>query len=121
MSTASGLVLLDTAILVHVLRDDGLGRRVGVEHSLQTRPDKPLISIVTVGEALAFARKRSWGERRVEKLRELLRQLVVVDINSAEVLEMYAAIDAFCEARGRKPGKNDLWIAATSAAAKATC
>ena len=32
---------------------------------------------------------------------------------------MYADIDAYCEAHGRKLGKNDLWIAATSAVAKA--
>ena len=69
MNTTSGLVLLDTSILVHVMRDDGLGRKVGADHSLQSRPDKPLISIVTVGEALAFARKRSWGEKKVEKLK----------------------------------------------------
>jgi tRNA(fMet)-specific endonuclease VapC len=115
----SGLVLLDTSILIHVLRDSGLGKKVSADHGLRTRPEKPLISIVTVGEALAFARKKSWGEKKTEQLKALLRQLVIVDINSADVLEKYADIDAFCESQGRKPGKNDLWIAATSAVASA--
>jgi tRNA(fMet)-specific endonuclease VapC len=111
---SGGPVLLDTGILVHLMRNDALAKKAAEDHSLSTRVDKPLICVVSVGEALAFARKRSWGAPRVEKLVELLRQLVVVDINSAEVLEAYASVDAWCHSNGKVLGKNDLWIAATS-------
>jgi tRNA(fMet)-specific endonuclease VapC len=111
------LVLLDTSILVHVSRNDGLGKRVIADHSLTTRTDKPLISVVTIGELLAFARKRNWGRPKVDHLKEMLRQLVVVDINSSDVLEKYAEIDAWCHVNGRSLSKNDLWIAATTSIA----
>lgn len=113
---ASSLVLLDTSILIHLLKATALGTRVAGEHGLRSRGDRPLLSIVSVGEALAFAKKRGWGEAKVTKLRELIQQLVIVDINPTEVLESYASIDAFCERQGRQLGKNDLWIAATAAA-----
>lgn len=119
MTPVSGLVLLDTSLLIHLLGATALGARAASEHSLRSRSERPLISIVTVGEALAFARKRGWGAPRVTTLRELIQQLVIVDIHSDEVLQNYAAFDAFCEAHGRALGKNDLWIAATAAAAGA--
>lgn len=119
MSPASSLILLDTNIILHLLRASVLGDKVATEHSLRGRSERPLISIVSVGEALAFAKKRGWGAPKVAQLREQLHQLVIVDINTADVLEHYASLDAFCESHGRALGKNDLWIAATAAAADA--
>ncbi len=119
MSPASSLILLDTNIVLHLLRASALGSKVDNEHSLRSRSERPLISIVSIGEALAFAKKRSWGAKKVVQLREQLQQLVIVDINSADVLEHYAALDAFCESHGKALGKNDLWIAATAAASDA--
>ena len=116
MTSPQGLVLLDTTLLVHLLRATTLGARAADEHSLRGRNERSLCSIVTVGEALALARKRGWGTPKVTKLRELIQQLVIVDIHSTEVLEQYASLDAFCEAQGRVLGKNDLWIAATAVA-----
>jgi tRNA(fMet)-specific endonuclease VapC len=116
VTPASGLLLLDTSVLLHLLRATALGSRIADEHSLKNRGERPLTSIVCVGEALAFAKKRGWGAPRVSKLHELIHQLVIVDINSIEILEGYATADAFCEGRGKVLGKNDLWIAATAAA-----
>lgn len=116
MTPASGLVLLDTNILIHLLRATALGARAASEHALRSRSERPLLSIVTVGEALAFARKRGWGTPKVTALWELIQQFVIVDIHSDEVLEHYATLDAFREAHGRALGKNDLWISATAAA-----
>jgi tRNA(fMet)-specific endonuclease VapC len=44
---------------------------------------------------------------------------VVVDIRSQSVLEKYAEIDAYMVAHGHVVGDNDVWIAATAAAAGA--
>lgn len=73
-----------------------------------------MISAVTVGELLAFARKRGWGRPKLERLEELANELVVVDIGSRALLERYAEIDCFCEENGKTLNKNDLWIAATA-------
>lgn len=116
MTPATGLLLLDTSVLIHLLRATALGSRIIDEHSLRNRGERPLTSIISVGEAMAFAKKRGWGTPKVSKLHELIHQLVIVDINSTEVLESYATADAFCEGRGKALGKNDLWIAATAAA-----
>ncbi len=120
MIPAGDLVLLDTSVLIHLLRDTSLGKRILKEQALETRAEKPVISVVTVGELLAFAKKRGWGTRKIERLEELVSSIVVADIRPRPILDKYAEIDAFCEANGRALGKNDLWIAATAAATNAT-
>ncbi|AUX27166.1 uncharacterized protein SOCEGT47_077470 [Sorangium cellulosum] len=77
-----------------------------------------MISIVTVGELFAFARRRGWGAERTGKLNQLVNQLVVFDINRA-IIDHYAAIHAFLIGSGRAVGDNDVWIAATAAATSA--
>lgn len=116
MTQGAGLVLLDTSLLIHLLRATAVGARAESDHSLRSRSERPLISIVTVGEALAFARKRGWGSAKSTKLHEQLQQLVIVDINSSNVLDHYVEFDATCESQGKALGKNDLGIAATAAA-----
>jgi tRNA(fMet)-specific endonuclease VapC len=115
VTPANGLVLLDTNILLHVIRATSLAAQIDTEHSLRRRSDRPLVSIVTVGESLAFAKKNGWGTPKTSKLRELIHQLVIVDINPDDIIEQYASLDAYCEAHGKVLGKNDLWIAATAA------
>ncbi len=113
------LVLLDTNVLIHVLRGKDTGKHIDATYRLSKRIDKPLISVVTVGECLAFAAKRQWGPKKVEELEGLLRELVVVDINHELVLRAYAQIDMFSQNVGRKMSKNDLWIAACASVASA--
>ena len=70
-----------------------------------------------------------WGKRRIEKIGQLLTQVIVADINSEEIVDRYAEIDAFSQGRlesaipsfsARNMGKNDLWIAATASVLNAT-
>jgi len=73
-----------------------------------------MICVVTVGEMLALARKFGWGTTKLDKLRRMLDQLVWIDISNPQLLDAYAEIDQFSETKGRKMGKNDIWIAATA-------
>jgi hypothetical protein len=57
VSAGGGLVLLDTPALVHIIREDPVGRRMVDEQHLKSRPERPLACIVTHGELLALARK----------------------------------------------------------------
>jgi tRNA(fMet)-specific endonuclease VapC len=111
--------LVDTSIVVHVLRATPLGRHIVAAHQLRARPDAAMVSIVTVGELLSLTRQLGWGEKRVALMKELLGEMVVVDINSQPVLDAYAEIDAWCRQNGRNLGKNDVWIAATAAVTRA--
>lgn len=118
MTSKPGLYLLDTNILVHLVRDSSVGRWVTRHFDLR-QPYRQLVSVVTVGEALAFARKRGWGLRRTESLKDLLRELVVLPLDSEPVLQMYAEIDWHLQTTGTTIEQNDMWIAATAAAAGA--
>ncbi|HBL29906.1 MAG TPA: hypothetical protein DD490_23965 [Acidobacteria bacterium] len=116
MTPKPGLFLLDTNILVHLTRASPVGRRVIHQFDLYHQPHRHLISAVTVGEALAFAKKRAWGLRRTELLKDLLREMVVVSLDSESVLNLYAEIDCYLQKAGKPIEQNDMWIAATAAA-----
>jgi predicted nucleic acid-binding protein len=112
-------LLLDTSILVHLLRDNETGRRIDEQFQIRRRTDRPLISIVTVGECLSLARQFGWGASRVAALEALLSELVVVPIDSRPILERFGEFHAWTRSIGRSLSNNDLWIAATVAAAGA--
>ena len=50
----------------------------------------------------------------------MIAELVVVDVGRPAVIETYAAMRAFMVKNGHGIGDNDVWIAATAAAADAT-
>jgi predicted nucleic acid-binding protein len=104
---------------VHLIRGKTIGQRIAREHLLTQRPDKPFISIVTVGELKALALKLGWGATKQQVLTELVGELVVVNLNQGDILDRYAKIDHYSERvakPARRMGKNDMWIAATAAA-----
>ena len=78
-----------------------------------------MISIVTVGECLSLVRQFRWGSAKVEALEALLRELVIVPIDSRPVLERFGEFHAWMKSVGRPIAHNDLWIAATAAATAA--
>lgn len=119
MSPASELLLLDTSVVVHLARADATGTAMDDAYAIRARADRPLISIVSVGELLSMAHKKAWGERKRERLRELIKELVVVDLQRQPILDRYAEIDAYLTKKGFTLSNNDTWIAATAAAAGA--
>jgi tRNA(fMet)-specific endonuclease VapC len=113
------LLLLDTNVVLHLVRGKATGLALDKAFGLRARPDRPLISVITVGEMFSFAAQLSWGPKKVEALKRLTEELVIVDVRNQSVLEKYAEIDAFLVKKGRRIGDNDVWIAATAAAAGA--
>ncbi|MGE0552563.1 MAG: type II toxin-antitoxin system VapC family toxin [Gemmatimonadales bacterium] len=113
------LLALDTNVLIHTIRDNAIGRRIGTALRLGERSERPLISIVTVGETLALARRLGWGTQKTSTLRDLLTNLVVVDVSHAGVVDRYAELTAWCQSNGRSLDDNDRWIAATASVADA--
>ena len=114
--SARELLLLDTSIVVHIFRGGAVGQRVDRAYGLRERPERPLISVVTVGEVLGFGRQRDWADKKMAALRRLLTELVVVDINHAAVLECYADLRGRDRKGGWNLSQNDTWIAATAVA-----
>jgi tRNA(fMet)-specific endonuclease VapC len=112
----NGLLLLDTNIVIHLIRDNEVGRRVDAAFQIRHRTDRPLISIVTIGECLSLARQFKWGTEKTDALEALLREFVVVNLDSRPILELYGELHSWTKSIGRTLGHNDLWISATAAA-----
>lgn len=117
MTSKSGLVILDTNILVHLVRGKAAGRHLDRTYGLSSAAVRPLISVTTVGECLSLAKQFAWGSNKEKLLLDLLKQLVIVDINDRNVFDAYADIDFASRKGGHKMGKNDLWVAAVAVAA----
>lgn len=110
--------MLDTNVLVHLIRDKAVGRAVDARFGLTSAWNRSVISVVVVGEVLSLARRLNWGANRLETIRRLLDEIVWVDVGRLELLDAYAEIDAVTTAAGRPMGKNDVWIAATAHVAR---
>ncbi len=112
--TPGTLYLLDTNILVHAVRSDAVWDRLRETHNLLAVEPTPLISVVTVGELRSLAYQRDWSVAKREQMAFLLGYFKKVTIDDPTIYETYAVIDANLRRMGRKLGKNDLWIAATT-------
>lgn len=105
MTSKSGLVVLDTNILVHLVRGRAAGCHLDSTYGLSTAAVRPLISVTTVGECLSLAKQFGWGSSKEKLLVGLLKQLVVVDINDPKVLDAYADIDFASRKGGEQDGQ----------------
>ena len=119
MTSPSTLVVLDTSVVVHLVRHNEVGERIDRDYGLTSRADRPLVSIVTVGEVMYLADYFGWGVEKKQVLRDLLSQLVVVDVGQGDIVSRYASLAAHARRNGLNIGDNDAWIAATAAAANA--
>ena len=115
--------LLDTNIIIHLIRDDSTWAVIDEKYQLFRATNRPAISIVKIGELRSFALQRNWGGSKQRNLIQLFDNLLVIDINSPEIINKYAEIDSYSQNRladkpmptsARKMGKNDVWIAATA-------
>jgi predicted nucleic acid-binding protein len=114
MSTAAPLYLLDTNILVHLIRGDAVWARVRATYQPLLIDPRPIISVVTAGELRSLALQFNWQAVKIDQLEFYLGYFQRVSIDDAEILRAYAVIDAHCNRLGQPLGKNDAWIAATA-------
>ena len=120
--------ILDTNILLIYLREKQLADIIDKQFQALSFPNIPIISVVTVGELKSLALQNNWGEIRMKRLNDFVKQFLIADINVETVIQRYAEIDAFSQGKlqnrplqtsARNMGKNDLWIAATASILKA--
>lgn len=123
------IFIFDTNIVLGYLRGAPYAKYVESKFSPNAPPNTAIISIVSTAELYSLAIQLRWDEKRQASLAEILRQLPQVDINRQPILKLYAEIDAYSQGKhpgkplpnglsARNMGKNDVWIAATAAAAK---
>jgi len=63
-----GGYLLDTNLLVHLLRNNALGKYLDQTYGLSAGTNPFILSIVTVGELYALALKFGWGSGKTTAL-----------------------------------------------------
>ena len=117
------IYLLDTNIILALVRGGNLGQHLDQRFDLRRATQRPLISVVSLGEVHVLAQRNQWGEAKRKALATALDNLVVVDINHPLVISTYVELDLISQrhpAGARNMGKNDLWIAACTKAAGAT-
>ena len=120
---AAPLYLLDTNILVALIRNGPLGQYIDATYPLRHQANKALISAVTKGEIRSLARQFKWGQAKRQTLALLVQNdLVSVEIDQPAIMDAYEEIDWFSLSHpvgAYNMGKNDLWIAATAKATAA--
>jgi tRNA(fMet)-specific endonuclease VapC len=116
----SPLYLLDTNILVHLVRGDATWVRIREEYDVLMTSIRPIISAVTEAELRSLSYQWGWGEARLEQMRYYLGYFGRAPLETPAMLEAYALIDAYSERKGHTMGKNDVWVAATAHVTNAT-
>src|SRR5947209_3981922 len=106
--------LLDTGVVVELLRGKRLGKCIEARFQLLGSLNRCLISVVTVGELFSLARQFGWGAKKLQQLQELVDEIVWIDINQLDILNAYSEIDHYSRTLSKSMGKNDVWIAATA-------
>lgn len=112
-------VLLDTCALVWILRGSPIGQAIIEAHHLDSRPDKPMVSVVSLGELLALVRDWKWGTPKIAKMQALLREYHVLPIEHGAIKDKYGEMMGYSKEKGLSRGQNDHWIAATASVAGA--
>ena len=123
------IFILDTNILIHTLRDSDTFRFIENQLDPYGTANEALISTVSIGELYSIAKQNRWGSSKLQKVKLLLESFTPISVEGEDLMEAYSDIDAFSQGRhpilslGRSSvnmGKNDLWIAATTAVFQAT-
>jgi predicted nucleic acid-binding protein len=121
--------LLDTNILLIYLRNNPLSVKIDKKFTPLSFPNKPVVSVVSLGEIQSIGLRNHWGEKRLGLLNRFIKKFLIADINVETVIQRYAEIDAYSQGKlagkllsgsARNMGKNDLWIAATASVLNAT-
>ncbi|MDO9635228.1 MAG: type II toxin-antitoxin system VapC family toxin [Paludibacter sp.] len=125
-------ILLDTNILIHLVRGNAIAQKVK-EYVGTINEPQLFVSVVNIAEAESLMLQWNWTPEKMESLKKLITSFITIDIeqNNKELLDAYISIDAYSQGKTPSPsgellnnssrnmGKNDLWIAATAYAMNA--
>lgn len=121
--------VLDTNVVLFYLRKHPLGLEIDNIYAPFSPQNEAILSVVSVGELYALAKMNKWGATKLNSLEIFFKEFIITSIQSKDVLEAYAEIEAYSQCRlegfdysfsARNMGKNDIWIAATARVLGAT-
>lgn len=99
-------ILLDTCIVLHILRGkDYSERSKEAIHNFSHAPAF-VMSVITAGELEAMKVFQDWGDKRINALKSFLEGVTFIDITHSdeELLAAYARIDAY--SKQKVPDRN---------------
>ena len=112
--------VLDTSVVIVLARGRTASERLRSVLGIGQPGRSFGVSVVTLGETLAFAKKACWGSPKIRNLESLFASdLELVALDRRDIVEFYAEFDHYASKRAkpaRPMGQNDLWIAATARA-----
>ncbi|GAA4737080.1 hypothetical protein GCM10023328_17060 [Modestobacter marinus] len=108
----AGPVLVDTDVASWLLTDPERAR----PWKALLRGRLLVLSFVNVGELLAFAHVKRWGEPRREQWATSIRSNFVVLPYSGSLAETWAPLHVKYRGHLQQGGANDLWVAASALA-----
>jgi tRNA(fMet)-specific endonuclease VapC len=106
--------ILDTNIVLHLIRNDPLALWMEATYRFQADGLSPIISAVSEGEIRSLALQFGWGASRLREMERLLDRLVLVPIDYRHIIPAYALNGLPLSASRDALGENDTWIAATA-------
>ena len=65
--------VLDSCILVHYLTQNTISEKIEADLQITASDCVPIISSVTKGELISFAKQRNWGKNKMETLNMYFR------------------------------------------------
>ncbi len=115
--------LLDTNIILIYSRATEVAEKIEAQYQFFAEGNVLAVSVVTLGEVDAIVKKLGIGEKRKNRIDELINNIAKVRIDTTALISRYGDIDAFSQGKvgdvkqkfsAKNMGKNDLWIAATA-------
>jgi tRNA(fMet)-specific endonuclease VapC len=110
------LYILDTNVLLQLIRGGVVGTHVRDKFDLTKQTVRPILCAVTLGEIWAIAKRHTWGKEKRERLETAISESPVVEVSEPAVVQAYVDIQVGLQKSGRSLGENDLWIAAAAKA-----
>ena len=117
------IYVFDTNILLHEVRQSKLFNRVLERTTIGEASTVQVVSFATVAEIKSIAYRSGWGAARLNRLRAIFDNYLIIDQITPDLIEQYVEIEAYSQGKhparkgdfsARNMGKNDLWIAATA-------
>ncbi len=122
MPPSSPTFLLDTNIILNLVRANPLGQYIQSTFELSDPALRPLTSIVVHGELAVMASSNKWGPKKIASLAKALDEVTTIPLDSGDVIDAYVTVrrTALAHPAGaRAMSDNDAWIAACAIASDA--
>jgi tRNA(fMet)-specific endonuclease VapC len=99
-------VLLDTDVFSYILKNDSRGRA----YQSHIQGKRACLSFMTVAELYRWTIMRNWQSKRVDQMRNEIKQHVVIPFDDAMAWQWAQIMSQ----KGRPMASSDAWIAATA-------